>query len=297
MPIHIPVLLNEILEKFSPKEGEWYIDCTTGEGGHSLPIAKLVAPHGRVLSIDADPEEQKIFKKNVKDAGLEDIIIPFHGNFADIEEIAKTNDFLKPDGILFDFGFSSWHLEESGRGFTFQKNEMLDMRFNPEDGSLETALEIINHAPAEYLQHILQEYADEPRAVQIADAIIRARRKEEIKTTGDLVNIISTAVPSRGRINPATKAFQALRIAVNKELENIKYGLDGAFAIAGENTLIATISFHSLEDRIVKQTFKKWALEQKGENLTKKVIKPAYEEIKNNPRSRSAKLRLFKVKK
>lgn len=296
MPKHIPVLLNEVLENFSPKEGEWYIDCTTGEGGHSLAIAKLVAPHGRVLSIDADSEEQKVFKKNVKDAGLGDIIIPVHGSYADLEDIAKENDFLRPNGILFDFGFSSWQLEESGRGFTFQKNESLDMRFNPEDETLETARDILNSAPREYIEFILSEYGEETRAAQIAEALVEARKKAEIKTTGDLVNIISATVKGGGRINPATKAFQALRIAVNKELENIKHGLEDAYAIAGESTLIATISFHSLEDRIVKQTFKKWAQEEMGQNLTKKVIKPAFEETKSNPRARSAKLRLFKCK-
>ncbi|MEX0877729.1 MAG: 16S rRNA (cytosine(1402)-N(4))-methyltransferase RsmH [Candidatus Spechtbacterales bacterium] len=295
MPVHIPVFLNEILEKFSPREGEWYIDCTTGEGGHSLAIAKLVAPHGRVLSIDADPHSLEVFKENVKREGLENVVIPRNGNFANVAEIAKGNDFVRPNGILFDLGFSSWQLEKSGGGFTFQKNEALDMRFDRKDEELQTAGDIVNHAPREYLEHIFREYGEEGRAHQIAEAIIKERRMKEIETTGDLVNVVSTVIPFRGRINPATKVFQALRIAVNRELESIEHGLEGALSIAGKGTVIAVISFHSLEDRIVKQTFKKWATEDRGENLTKKVIKPQYEEVKRNPRSRSAKLRLFKV--
>lgn len=296
MPVHIPVFLNEILDKFSPAPGEWYIDCTTGEGGHSLAIAKLVAPHGRVLSIDADPHSLEVFKGYVQEEGLSDIISIKNGNFADIADIAKANDFQRPDGILFDLGFSSWQLEKSGGGFTFQKNEILDMRFDRRSDSLQTAGDIVNHAPREYLEHIFREYGEETRAEQIAGAIVKERARKEIETTGDLVNIVSAVVPGRGRINPATKVFQALRIAVNRELENVEHGLEGALSIGREGTMIAVISFHSLEDRIIKQTFKKWAAEGKGENLTKKVIKPHYEEVKRNPRSRSAKLRLFKIK-
>lgn len=293
---HIPVLLKEVLDNFTPAPGEKYVDCTAGEGGHSIAIAKLVAPGGQVLSINADPQELDLFKANIEDAGLEGVIEAAHGDYTDLESIADKYGLIPPDGILFDLGFSSWQLERSGRGFTFQKNEPLDMRFNTRDDSKATADYIVNNASHEHLVWILKEYGEEGRAEKIADAIVEARKKRKIETTGDLVNIISQAGIGGGKINPATKTFQALRIAVNDELDNIKKGLDAALNIVAVEGKIAVISFHSLEDRIIKQTFKKWDKEDRGDNLTKKVIQPAYEEKRNNPRSRSAKLRIFQKK-
>ncbi|MDX1608272.1 MAG: 16S rRNA (cytosine(1402)-N(4))-methyltransferase RsmH [Candidatus Spechtbacterales bacterium] len=294
MAVHIPVLLKEVLDNFTPAPGQKYIDCTAGEGGHSLAIAKLVAPNGGVLSINADPQELELFRSNIEDAGLEGVIEAVHGNYTDIEEIADKYGFISPNGILFDLGFSSWQLERSGRGFTFQKQEPLDMRFNPRDENKETAAYIVNNASKDHLVWILKEYGEEGRAEKIAEAIVEARAKEKIKTTGDLVNIISQAGIGGGKISPATKTFQALRIAVNNELENIKKGLDAAIDITANKGKIAVISFHSLEDRIIKQTFKRWDKEGRGDNITKKVIQPQYSETRENPRARSAKLRIFK---
>ncbi|MEX0869994.1 MAG: 16S rRNA (cytosine(1402)-N(4))-methyltransferase RsmH [Candidatus Spechtbacterales bacterium] len=292
---HIPVLLNEVLDNFSPAPGERYIDCTAGEGGHSLAIAKLVAPDGGVLSIELDPLELEVFKEKIEDLGLEGVIEAVHGSFANIAEVAEKNDFVEPNGILFDLGFSSWQLERSDRGFTFQKNENLDMRFNPGDDARPTAAEIVNSYPKEDLEIIFTELGEESRARVAADAIVKARRKNKIMTTGDLVNVISSVIPGGGRINPATKIFQALRMEVNDELANIEKGIESAMSVVAPGGLIAVITFHSIEDRLVKQIFKKAVVDERGELVNKKVIKPEWKEVQENPRSRSAKLRIFRA--
>ena len=234
-------------------------------------------------------------KENIKEEHLESIVSVVRGNFKNLIKIVRDNNFPAPRGILFDLGFSFWHIRQAGRGFSFQKNEFLDMRYNPDDKETPTAAQILNELHPVELERILREYGEEYRAGRIVKEIVRYRKKNKIKTTGDLVNIIAKAIPSRGKINPATKTFQALRIVVNDELENIKEGLDGALKILKNNGEVAVITFHSLEDRLIKNTFKNWASEGRGDNLTKKVIKPTWQEIQKNPRARSAKLRIFKL--
>lgn len=292
---HVPVLLNEVLKNLSPSQGEFFIDCTAGEGGHSLTIGQLVAPNGKVLSINLDSEELILLKKNILENDLKGVVSAVHGNFIDLERIVKENNFPKAIGILFDLGFSSWQLEHSGRGFTFQKNEPLDMRLNPKDNSMATAADIVNGFSKEQLVTMFKEYSQETYAEKIATAILKNRKKEKINTTGTLVNIISQVVPRRGRINPATKVFLALRIAVNDEFLNIKNGLEAAYSVIAEKGKIVVITFHSGEDRLVKNIFRNWVAEDRGQLVNKKVIRPSYEEVKNNPRSRSAKLRIFQV--
>ena len=293
--MHIPVLLAEVLENLSPAPRQFFVDCTAGEGGHSIPMVKMVMPGGNVLSIDADPEELEVLKQNIEDAGFQSIITAVHGNFGDVKKIVSESGLGNPNGILFDLGFSSWQLERSGRGFTFQKNEPLDMRFDPNDESAATAAEIINETSQEHLAWIFANYGEEKSADKIADAIVKARKSGPIKTTGDLVNIVFSVSGGRGKIHPATKIFQALRIAVNRELENIEQGIEGARKTLHPRGKIAVISFHSLEDRLVKQIFRKWKNKNIGTLINKKVIKPSWQETKGNPRSRSAKLRVFQV--
>ncbi|MEX2145210.1 MAG: 16S rRNA (cytosine(1402)-N(4))-methyltransferase RsmH [Candidatus Spechtbacterales bacterium] len=293
--VHIPVLLSEVLENLSPAPGQFFVDCTAGEGGHSIPLAKLTAPNGKVLAIDADPDELEVLKQKIDDAGLASVITAVHGSYVDIARIVAESGLGAPNGILFDLGLSSWQLERSGRGFTFQKNEPLDMRFNSLDETRPTAAEIINNSSCEHLAWIFENYGEEKNAKKISQEIVAERKNGPINTTGNLVNIIFSISGIGRKINPSTKVFQALRIAVNGELENIEQGLESARKVSAPNARIAVISFHSLEDRLVKKTFKRWNNENLGILINKKVIKPSREESRDNPRSRSAKLRIFQV--
>ena len=287
--MHIPVLVNEVLQCLDPKPGENFIDCTYGEGGHTIAILKLVAPNGRVLGIDRDAEMIK--------TSPSDRLILHHGNFVDILEIARRYNFTQVNGILFDFGLSSWQLEESGAGFSFQNIELLDMRFDRAklgdrtDKSTETAASIVNSWPKEAIARIIYEFGEERYARRIAEEIIQTRKKERILTTDQLVKIISRAVPQRGKIHVATRTFQALRIAVNNELENLEKGLREAINLLSSGGRIAAISFHSLEDRRVKRIFKEGSSSGLLKIITKKPVTPSDLERKENPRARSAKLR------
>jgi len=284
--MHTAVLKKETLEVLDPKPGENFIDGTFGGGGHSLAILEKIAPNGRLLGIDQDPEIIK--RSRLLNPGL----ILINDNFANLENIVRENSFSNVHGILLDLGFSSWHLEESGKGFSFQKDEPLDMRYG--QNTELTAAEILNSWPGKEIEKILKEYGQERFAEKIALEIVKARTIKKITGTGQLAEIIKKAVPARygrQRIHPATKTFQALRITVNNELDNLKKVLPQAINILEAGGRLAIISFHSLEDKIVKNFFKENF--QKGilEILTKKPILPSGEEIKSNLRARSAKLR------
>jgi 16S rRNA (cytosine1402-N4)-methyltransferase len=234
----------------------------------------------------------EILRKKISDKRL----ILAQGNFADLKKVVKENNFYSVKGILFDLGISSWQLEKSGRGFSFQRNEPLSMNCQSEIRNQGlTAEEIVNSWPEEELVRIFQEYGEERYARRIARSICQNRRIESIKTTGRLVGVIDQAVPRKykyRRIHFATRVFQALRMAANDELNNLKKALPQALEILEKNGQLVVISFHSLEDRIVKNFFRESA--QKGylEILTKKPIRPSQEEVESNPRSRSAKLRV-----
>lgn len=290
---HIPVLLNEVLQQLDPKPGQFIIDATAGEGGHAIAFAKMVSPTGRVLAVDWDPVELSILEEKVEEQHLQDTLIVCHGNFKNLGEIVQKYNFPAPHAVLFDLGFSSWHIEHAGRGFSFARNEPLDMRYDPNDMKRPTAAQIVNTYRQEELEQILREYGEESFAKKIAAAVVQARKYHPFQTTQDLVLTVSSVVRRRGKLHPATKTFQALRIAVNEELENVRVGLDAAKTILCQSGYIAVITFHSLEDRIIKNMFRGWEGENFGKNLTRKVIKPQYEEIKANPRARSAKLRVF----
>lgn len=289
---HIPVLKKEVIEYLDPKPNENFIDCTIGEGGHALAILERTAPKGKILGIECDPE----LSSQLKEKCLQRVIL-VNDSYINLKKIVEKEKFEPVSGILFDLGISSWHLEKSGRGFSFSKNEPLIMRYNYSNelfaGKELTAEKILNQWPEKEIERILREYGEERFAKKIVREIVRAREKRPIKTTFQLVEIIKKAVPKnyeRGRMHPATRTFQALRIAVNDELNNLKKALPQAIEILEKSGRLAIISFHSLEDRIVKNFYQsRTSIDLKI--LTKKSIRPSPEEIKINPRSRSAKLR------
>lgn len=282
--MHQPVLLKEVLEYLNPQPDENFVDCTLGLAGHSSAILENNQP-GKVLGIDLDKDSLE----KVKEEKIERLI-PVQGNFANLKEIVERNDFYPVNGILLDLGFSSWQLEKGQRGISFQKDEILDMRFDKENDL--TAKEIVNQWPEKELEKIFQEYGQERFSRKIAREIVSQRKFEKIETTSDLVEIVSQAIPfKKGKIHFATRIFQALRIAVNDELNNLRKVLPQALEILESNGRLIVISFHSLEDRIVKNFFREKSKLEILKILTKKPIRPGEEEIRLNPRSRSAKLR------
>jgi 16S rRNA (cytosine1402-N4)-methyltransferase len=291
--IHKPVLLKEILEYLGPKPNENFIDCTTGEGGHALAIIERILPEGRVLGIDRDPGLIQQLKVKGQKSKVKNNIVLVSDSYVNLKDIVERLKFGPVHGILFDLGMSSWHLEESGRGFSFLRDEPLDMRYDSRIQNRLTAEKIVNEYPQEGLEKILREYGQERFSRRIAQEIFKERGTKPIKTTFQLLAAIKRAIPAKNRhkkIHFATRTFQSLRITVNDELNNLKKALPQAINVLGPGGRIVTISFHSLEDRIVKNFFRDLSPE-KLKILTKKPITPSGEEIKTNPRSRSAKLR------
>jgi len=289
LDLHIPVLKDEVIRLLDPKPNENFIDCTIGEGGHSLAILERTRPNGKVLGIDADPNCLEALKARIKGTEYEGRLILVHGNFANLREIVEKHNFKPISGVLFDLGLSSWHLEASGRGFSFLRNEPLDMRYDTSNPL--TAEIIVNNWSLKDIEHILRVYGEERFARRIAKEIVKSR---PIKTTIELVMAIERATPKwyhRRRIHPATKTFQALRIAVNHELENLERGLAQAIEVLESGGRIAVIAFHSLEDRTVKHFLRDKFKQGVIKILTKKPIRPSEKEIAENPRSRSARLR------
>lgn len=304
MITHIPVLTKEVLKYLDPKPDENFIDATIDGGGHSAAILKKTEPNGKILGVDMDSELIEAAKLKMTLRGVArdskneklkiDRVILVRDNFKNLKEIVKKFNFKNISGILFDLGMSSWHLERSGRGFSFKRDEPLDMRFSIEGNSSLTAREIINVWPIKELEKILKEYGEERYSKNIAERIIEERKRTPILTTLRLAEIVQKAVPrryERGRIHPATRTFQALRIAVNQELENLREVLPQAVDILNTGGRIVVISFHSLEDRIVKLFFRQEERKERVKILTKKPVMATEVEIGKNPRARSAKLR------
>jgi len=289
--MHKPVLIKEVLEYLNPISGENFIDCTVGFGGHTLSILEKIKPDGKVLGIDFE----KSSLEKIKETFSEDRLILANGNFVNLKEIAEESNFHPVNGILLDLGLSSWHFDESDRGFSFKGDEPLDMRLDSE--SELTAGKIINEWPEQELVKIFKEYGQERFPGRIARVICEQRSKHQIKTTKQLVDIIEQAIPKKhryGKIHFATKIFQAIRIAVNNELDNLTKVLPQALSILEPEGRLVVISFHSLEDRIVKFFFREEFKKGNLEILTKKPIVPGQDEINFNLRSRSAKLRAIK---
>ncbi|RLI18247.1 16S rRNA (cytosine(1402)-N(4))-methyltransferase [Candidatus Bathyarchaeota archaeon] len=287
--VHIPVLQNEVAKFLDPKPNNDYVDCTIGEGGHAQAILEKILPNGRLLGIDLTEELIEALKLKFKD--FKQNLVLVCDNFSNLKEIAEKHGFRNVSGVLFDLGLSSWHLEKSGKGFSFMREEPLDMRY---EGGV-SAEEIVNGCSEEEIARILKEFGEERFARRIAKTIVEKRRVKPIKTTFQLVDVVRSAVPlwyQKRRIHFATKTFQALRIAVNGELENLKETLPQAVDILKTGGKIVVISFHSLEDRIVKNFFRENSKNGKLKILTKKPVVPTIEEVRVNPRARSAKLRV-----
>ncbi len=298
-PRHIPVLVREITDMCL--DSRKHLDCNLGDAGH-VEALLVQNPHVHIHAIDADNEAikraQYFLQKNNK---IQDSIskrLTIHkGNFSEIEKLIGKEFEGTFDSILFDLGISTYQLSESQRGFSFKFDEPLDMRFstNPVNtavGEL-TAYDIVNSWSPENIALILKTYGDESHAWKIAKTIERERSKEEIRTSKELADIVEMVVRRHGGIHPATKTFQAIRIAVNAELQALESGLLQAEKMLASQGKLIVISYHSLEDRIVKNIYKQFEEEGKGIRMNKKVIIPQDDEIDTNPRSRSAKLRIF----
>ena len=288
--MHVPVLIKEVLEYLDLKPNQNFIDATVGDGGHAAAILEKTSPNGKLLAIDRDSGSIIRARSKLEEFGNRVLFI--NDSFGNLEKIARENDFGLANGILFDFGMSSSQLENSGRGFTFAKDEILDMRYDNKTPI--TAEDVVNGYSEKELAEIFKRFGEEPYAIKIARAIIQNCRKERIKTTGELVKIIDKTIRRRGRLHPSTLVFQALRIEVNQELTEIEKALKIVLEILKKGGCAAFISFHSLEDRLIKN----WSrdLDKLGEIkiLNKKPIIASAEELKLNPRSRSAKLRIIK---
>ena len=292
--VHVPVLMAEVLEQLAPKPGDLLLDGTLGGGGHTRAIAERIEPEGRVLALDRDPLAVAHAETTLK--GLP--VAVAHASYIDAPELIAEAGFVPEDapshlavlsGILLDLGLSSDQLETSDRGFSFNSTETLDLRFDPTEG--EPAWRLIERLSAEHLANVIYKYGEERLSRRIARAIIKRRQEKPIKTADDLANIVRRAVPRNyeTRLHPATRTFQALRIAVNDELGHVENALERLPALLAPGGRIAVISFHSLEDRLVKVAFRG---DDRLRILTNKPIRPTEAEIAANPRSRSAKMRV-----
>ncbi len=277
---HKTVLKNEVVDLLNVDSNQNFIDCTAGEGGHSREILKRNGPEGEVLAFEWDRKMYERLKREKTDR-----LNLINKSYVFLREVVEEMDFGPVSGVLFDLGMSTWHIKESGKGFTFQDDEPLDMRYNTE--SLLTAEEVVNHWKEDNLEKIITDYSDERYAKEIVEEIVRSR---PLKTTKDLVAAVKRAVPGdyeRGRIHPATRTFQAIRIVVNAELNNLREALPQAFDVLEPGGRIVVISFHYLEDEEVESFFNN----KEGLKQIEKIT-PSNQEVTTNPSSRSAILRV-----
>jgi 16S rRNA (cytosine1402-N4)-methyltransferase len=282
---HVPVLLDEVIEHLAPQAGGVYADVTLGGGGHSRAILERSAPDGRLVGTDRDPAALQA--AGVALEGFGERVTLRKARIRDLREVLDSLSIEGVDGVIADLGVSSEQLDRQERGFSLGKEGPIDMRMDPTQG--ETALELIARSDPEDLANVIYRYGEERRSRRIARSLKRAYEEGELQTTGDLKRAVHRATgPKRGRIDPSTKTFQALRIAVNEELEDLEAFLGSLPSVLKLGGVVAVISFHSLEDRMVKHTFRDNAA---LDPLTKRPIVATEEERERNPRSRSAKLR------
>ena len=293
-PRHLPVLFAEVLEYLGCQPGKVYVDGTVGSGGHSRGILEKSNPTGKLIGLDWDEEALERARRNLSSFGGRVELIK--ANFKDMGSVLDSLSIPGVDGILLDLGISTEQLESRERGFSFRWETPLDMRMSQETPI--TAQDLLQNLSSEELGLLLREYGEERWAHRIANNIVRQRRKAPIGTTGELVAVIEKSVPShRHRIHPATRTFQALRISVNEELSNLRIFLSRCPELLSPGGRLGIISYHSLEDRIVKNHFRQWS--QKGterkpgfRDLTRKPVIPSAGEVAQNPRARSAKMRV-----
>jgi 16S rRNA (cytosine1402-N4)-methyltransferase len=297
---HIPVLYEEVLRGLQVRPGGRYIDATLGAGGHAVGILQASAPDGQLLGLDADPDAVAYARERLRAFGERATL--WVGNFRHLGNVARALGFRHVDGILMDLGVSSRQLGDASRGFSFAHEGPLDMRLDPSKG--QTAADLVNTLPAEELADILWQYGEERHSRRIARAIVAAR---PVTRTGELAELVARTVGHREKIHPATRTFQALRIAVNEELQALEEALLQARDLLQAGGRLAVISFHSLEDRLVKQFYRREAADclcppevlvcscehqPTFTEITRKPIRPSDEEVARNPRSRSARLRV-----
>ena len=290
---HTPVLLAEVLEWLHCGPSGAYLDCTVGQGGHAEAILARSAPDGILVGLDRDQQAVDVSRARLRKWGTRAHVM--HGHFRDLRGHVESLDIQRLDGILFDLGMSSAQLADPARGFSFQAEGPLDMRMNSEDAT--KASDLVNRRSEQELADVLYEYGEERYARRIARAIVRRRKESPLTSTTALVDVIRSAVPAsyrHGRIHCATRSFQALRIAVNRELDDLAGALNDAADLLSPGGRLCVVSFHSLEDRIAKQTLRKLS---SGDQpvlsvLTKKPVVPSEAECRDNPRARSAKLRV-----
>lgn len=302
---HTPVMLEKVLQSLRCKPGGIYVDGTLGGGGHARAILENTAPDGLLIGIDRDDDALLESEKRLQPFGQRKILIK--GNFADIGEILTNLNIRTVDGILLDLGVSSHQLDTADRGFSFSLDAPLDMRMD--QSSRYRAYDLVNLSPEKELRKVIRDYGEEPMAGRIARAILAKRASAPIRTTIELADVVCRAVRRQGvrkKVHPATRTFQAIRIAVNQELSNLSTAMDAGIDQLGQGGRFSIISFHSLEDRIVKETFRSWEgrcqcppglpvcqcqREAKLRVLTRKPLRPEASESETNPRARSARLR------
>ena len=285
---HKSVLIKEVLEYLDPRQGDAIVDATFGFGGHSKEILKHIGSNGRLIGIEQDEDVIELVKSQLTDKRISLV----NENFSCLSSILKNRKLKKIDKVLFDLGLSSYHFDVKKSGFSFN-DPALDMRLDKQ--SAVRASDLVNRLSEKDLADLLYQNADEYYSRRIAKAIVEKRKIKKITSAEELAAIISSVIRKRGRTNSATKTFQALRIEVNKELDVLEQTLPVAINHINKGGRIVVISFHSKEDRIVKETFKKFVALGKIQILTKKPVVASYEEVKKNPRSRSAKLRAAEV--
>ncbi|HHT02132.1 MAG TPA: 16S rRNA (cytosine(1402)-N(4))-methyltransferase RsmH [Firmicutes bacterium] len=304
---HQPVMPDQVLRFLAPQPGGVCVDCTVGGGGHAALILQKLGAEGCLVGLDRDPAAIAAAGKRLRDVDQAARVHLVNRPFGELPEVLAELGIGQVDGIVFDLGVSSHQLDTKERGFSYQHDAPLDMRMSGSGGR--TAEQLVNELAAEELADIIDKYGEERWARRIASFIVAERQRQRIVTTGQLVEIIKMAIPARARRegpHPARRTFQALRIAVNDELEQLEQGLPAAIAQLGRGGRVVVISFHSLEDRIVKKVFRSWAGqctcppglpvcmcggEQKLRILTKKAVLPSEAEKQANPRARSARLR------
>ncbi|NLS97250.1 MAG: 16S rRNA (cytosine(1402)-N(4))-methyltransferase RsmH [Planctomycetaceae bacterium] len=284
--VHTPVLLAEVLDWLQPREGSVIVDGTLGGGGHTRALAERVGKSGRVISLDRDAAAIQRAQETLADLPVTTV----QANFCNLPEVLETLDLEKVDGVVLDLGLSSDQLADDSRGFSFAADGPLDLRFDTERG--EPASRLVNRLQAEHLADLIYAYGEERHSRRIARAIVERRRNRPIETAGQLAEIVRRAIPGprkKGQIDPATRTFQALRIAVNEELKSLEIALRRIPDCLKVDGRLGIISFHSLEDRRVKEAFRD---DSRLEALTRKPIRPGEGECEVNPRSRSAKFRV-----
>lgn len=283
-PIHIPVLPREVVQQLAPQPGQIFVDGTLGGGGHTRLLAELVGNDGDVIALDRDPAAIAAAERNL--AGMPVKLV--NANFCDVPEVLDQLQLDAVDGILLDLGLSSDQLADENRGFSFNTSGELDLRFDPTEG--EPASRLIARLSAEHLADLIYAYGEERYSRRIARRIVEVRRENPIRTAAELAAIVRRCVPSsKQNIDPATRTFQALRIAVNDELKSLDIALRRLPACLRTGGRMAVISFHSLEDRRVKEAFRS---DDRLKSLTPKPIRPTDQEVDTNPRSRSSRLRV-----